>query len=486
MSLFDVFRPPPPPPPKPPPPPPKAPAPPPAKPPNPTVAGATIHPTSTFQPASPGASGWSQFNGAAAAAKPAGQTGILPPIDQSHLGMVDKMVVNTLGLGNVPPGSTTTVEVKANAQLAAVLGVDVGATVTVSASRDAENPNQFTFSFGGGGTAEVEGSPNSTGATAQSATGVDGSVSIEFKVDFSQPGEATQFAGFVGHMGLMAAVPAAADALGIIESIPGVNLPGEPVPFLQDHISAIEVSGNYHLSEEVGAVMGEGGSIASQQFLQGGGRIDFNPDGTLTLTGKVGAGYEWELSNGVGADNALEASGVVAAQNAEINFVSQTTVDPSVVPPTVLSQSGGVEIEIGGELLTGGVTAKVNIDLQEALAGAPPDVQARMREALRTGDVAEAGRIFTQEVLTSTSVSGSVEITGSSRVKGALEAGLEEMGAGAKGSIEGSVKEEITIYSGEVTIDANGVTADTGFLGHTEPQQMTWEELLQELQQGPG
>src|SRR6185295_15412009 len=48
MSLFDVFRPPPPPPPKPPPPPPKAPAPPPAKPPNPTVAGATIHPTSTF------------------------------------------------------------------------------------------------------------------------------------------------------------------------------------------------------------------------------------------------------------------------------------------------------------------------------------------------------------------------------------------------------------------------------------------------------
>jgi hypothetical protein len=389
-------------------------------------------------------------------------------IDRSNLSQLDKAVINGMGLDSIPPGGSVEVEVEVTADLAAVLGVEVGTSVTMSVERSAENPNEFTLALGAGASVDGEVTGDTAGGEANATAGVGVNAGIELTVDLSQSGAATELAAFAAHTGVMASLPPAVSGpLMALEELPGVNLPGEPMQFIRDHLSAIEVGMDGHITEELGAVVGAGVTASAEQYLSGGGRIEFNQDGTLTLSGNVAAGGGVSVEAGAGAGG-FDANIGLGGVNGELGFEASITVQPGT-PPRELDRTYSASITVDASALGAGYEASISVDLESTLAQAPADVRERMNAALRSGNVQEAVNIFRNEILPHVSVTGTMEINATASASGGVEGELMVGGVGGSLGASGSVTTSVPVGSASVTLDSDSVTVTGSLFG----QQVT-------------
>lgn len=219
-----------------------------------------------------------------------------PPIDRENLSTTDKLVIDTLGLDKLEPGEKKTIGASALGKFGAGFYAGLGGSAKLSIERDKTDPNKFNIAV------ELEPKVEGGGAIEAVGEGVDGKASFSKKVvvnlqaDFSKKGEATEFVAFVAQAGLAATLPAIAAPLLIAENIPGVNLPGEPVDYVRSRIKSVEVG--VGLSTEISGklVAGLGIEASLANSLSGGGKLDFNDNGTYTITTNTTLGVKGEAN----------------------------------------------------------------------------------------------------------------------------------------------------------------------------------------------
>ncbi|MHB8878872.1 MAG: hypothetical protein ACYC8T_34660, partial [Myxococcaceae bacterium] len=412
------------------------------------------------------------------------------PIDRTNMTAADKAVVNVLGLDSMLPGQKVEAEVTASAELAAVLGVEVGAKVSVSVERDATDPNKFKISLGGEGEVGGKLTGDTAGAEANGTAALTGSAGIELTVDLSQPGGASELAAFAAQTGAMSAMaslpmvgPAMVGAVNLLEQLPGVNLPGEPIDFIRDHLTAIEVGVGGKLGGILGGALGPGVQGTLDLYLKGGGRVDFNPDGTLTLTESVAAGVTGTARGGVGVAGAT-AMVDLASGTAEVGFERSLVVNPGP-PPQALSEGYSATLTLGGDVAgPAGLTVGGEVKLKVAIDQLPPMTQEKVQAALLAGDTQAAAQLIADAV-NGGQVKASIDVTQTTALGGEVKVKPEEAGVGGGITLGGSVSSEIPVISGSVTVTATGVKLDAALFGFPAGTELTWDQL-RELSAGVG
>jgi len=406
----------------------------------------------------------------------------LKPIDRQGMTPTDKAVVNVLGLDKMLPGQKVKVEVNASAEVAAALGVEVGAKVSVTVERDATDPNKFKISLGGEGEVGGKVTGDTAGAEANATAALTGSAAVELTVDLSKPGAASELAAFAaqtGVMGAMASLPGVGTALvgaaNLLEQLPGVNLPGEPVDFIRNHLSAVEVGAGGKLGGILGGALGPGVQGTLDTYLKAGGRVEFNPDGTLTLTEKVAAGVKGSVTAGVGAAGAT-AGVKIGSGKAEVGFERSLIVNPGP-PPKPVSESYSATLTLAGDVIgPAGTTVGGQVKLKVKLDQLPPFTQEKVEAALLRGDTQTAAQLIADAV-NSGRVKASVNVTGSTSLGGEAKIKPEEAGVGGGITVGGSVSSEIPILSGSVQVTAKGVKLEVAMLGFPAGTELTWDQL---------
>lgn len=405
----------------------------------------------------------------AAAEKPIG--------NRQNLTGIDKAVINAAGFDRMTPGQKTTVQVSANAELAAVLGVDVGTKVNVSVERRTDDPNKFKITLGGGGSVGVKVTGDTAGAEANAKLAVEGTAGIELTVDLSKPGAATELAAFAAHTGAMAGIaalpgvgPAAAAVLTGIEELPGVNLPGEPLDFMRKHVTAVEVGVGGKLTGILGGTLGAGVEGQVAPYLKGGGRIEFNDNGTLTVRASVAGGAEGEIKGAVGGGGA-QASLRLAGGQAEVAFEQSTVIQPGS-PPRVLSEGYKATLTLAGDV--GGSGAQVKLEV--ALDKLPPALKERVMGKLLTGDTQGASDLLGQ-AMREGQLTASIGVSKLTNLSGELQLKPEEAGVGGGVTLGGQVTNEVPVANGSVTVTARGIKLEASAFGYPAGTELTWDQV---------
>ncbi|GMU60890.1 MAG: hypothetical protein AMXMBFR34_26530 [Myxococcaceae bacterium] len=399
------------------------------------------------------------------------------PIDRANLTGLDKAIVNAMGLDRMTPGQKTSVQVTANAELAAVLGVDVGAKVQVSIERSAEDPNKFKIVVGGGGSVSGKLTGDTAGAEANAALGVEATAGFELTVDLSKRGGASELAAFAAQTGAMAGIaslpgvgPMAATFLTGVQELPGVNLPGEPIDYIRRHLSAVEVGVGGKLTGVLGGTLGPGVEGQVAPYLKGGGRIEFNPDGTLTLKATVAGGVEGEVKGAVGGGG-VQAAIRLAGGSAEVAFERSLVLQPGR-PPRALSEGYKATITLSGDAATQGGQVKLEVGVDQL----PPATRERVMAALLRGDTQAASTLIGQAVQ-SGQVTASLGVTALTNVSGELQVKPMAAGTGGGVTIGGQVTNEVPVVSGSVSVTARGIKLQAAAFGYPAGTELTWQQV---------
>lgn len=399
------------------------------------------------------------------------------PIDRTNMTGLDKAVVNAMGLDRMTPGQKTSVQVSANAELAAVLGVDVGAKVQVSIERSTDDPNKFKISVGGGGSLSGKVTGDTAGAEANAAIGVEGTAGFELTVDLSKKGGATELAAFGIQSGAMAGIaslpgvgPAAAGFLTGIQELPGVNLPGEPIDYIRRHLSAVEVGVGGKLTGVLGGTLGPGVEGQIAPYIKGGGRIEFNDNGTLTIKGTVAGGVEGEVKGAVGGGG-VQASIRLAGGSAEVAFERSLVLQPGR-PPRALSEGYKATITLNGDVATQGGQVKLEVGVDQL----PPAMRERVMGALLRGDTQTASNLIGQAVQNG-QVTASIGVSSITNVAGELQVKPMAGGTGGGVTIGGSVTNEVPVVNGSVTVTARGIKLQGAAFGYPAGTELTWQQV---------
>lgn len=399
------------------------------------------------------------------------------PISRANLTGLDKAVVNAMGLDRMAPGQKTSVQVSANAELAAVLGVDVGAKVQVSIERSADDPNKFKVGIGGGASVAGKVTGDTAGAEANAALSVEGTAGLELTIDLSKAGAATELAAFGLQTGAMAGIaslpgvgPAAASFLTGIQELPGVNLPGEPIDFVRKHVTAVEVGVGGKLTGILGGTLGPGVEGQVAPYLKGGGRIEFNDNGTLTLKATVAGGVEGEVKGAVGGGGVQGAIRLAGGQ-AEVAFERSLVLQPGK-PPKVLSEGYKATITLQGDVATRGGQVKLEVGVDQL----PPAIQERVLGALARGDTAKA-RALIGEAVDKGQVTASIGVTSLTNVSGELQVKPMAAGTGGGVTIGGQLTNEVPVANGSVTVTSKGITLKASAFGYPAGTELTWQQV---------
>ncbi len=407
----------------------------------------------------------------AAAEKPIG--------NRENLTGIDKAVINAAGFDRMTPGQKTTVQVSANAELAAVLGVDVGTKVNVSVERRTDDPNKFKITLGGGGSLGVKLTGDTAGAEANAKASLEATAGIELTVDLSKPGAATELAAFAAHTGAMAGIaalpgvgPAAAAVLTGIEELPGVNLPGEPLDFMRKHVTAIEVGAGGKLTGVLGGTLGAGVEGQIAPYLKGGGRVEFNDNGTLTVRATVAGGAEGEIKGAVGGGGA-QASIRIAGGQAEVAFERSMVVQPGN-PPRMLSEGYKATLTLQGD--AGGSGGQVKLEV--AVDKLPPALQERVMGKLLRGDTQGASDLLGQ-AMREGQLSASIGVSKLTNYSGELQLKPEEAGVGGGVTLGGQVTNEVPVANGSVTVTAKGIKLEASAFGYPAGTELSWDQVRQ-------
>jgi hypothetical protein len=399
------------------------------------------------------------------------------PINRTNMTGLDKAVVNAMGLDRMVPGQKTSVQVSANAELAAVLGVAVGTKVQVSIERNADDPNKFKVAVGGGASVAGKVTGDTAGAEANAALSVEGTAGFELTVDLSKKGGATELAAFGLQSGAMAGIaalpgvgPAAATFLTGIQELPGVNLPGEPIDYIRRHLTAVEVGVGGKLTGILGGTLGPGVEAQVAPYLKAGGKIEFNPDGTLTIKGTVAGGVEGEVKGAAGAGGAQVAMRLAGGQ-AEVAFERSLTLQPGR-PPKLLSEGYKATLTLQGDALTAGGQVKLEVAVDQL----PPMVRERITGALLRGDTQGASRLL-KEAFDKGQVTASMGVAALQNLSGEVQVKPMVGGTGGGITIGGQVTNEIPVVSGSVAVSSKGITLKAAAFGYPAGTELTWAQV---------
>lgn len=399
------------------------------------------------------------------------------PIDRANMTGLDKAIVNAMGLDRMQPGQKTSVQITANAELAAVLGVDVGAKVQVSIERSTDDPNKFKIAVGGGASVAGKVTGDTAGAEANAALSVEGTAGFELTVDLSKGGGASELAAFGLQTGAMAGIaslpgvgPTAAAFLTGIQELPGVNLPGEPIDYIRRHLSAVEVGVGGKLTGILGGTLGPGVEGQVAPYLKGGGRIEFNDNGTLTIKATVAGGVEGEVKGAVGGGG-VQAAIRLAGGQAEVAFERSLVLQPGR-PPRALSEGYKATITLNGDVATQGGQVKLEVGVDQL----PPAIRERVMGALLRGDTQGASNLIGQAVERG-QVTASLGVSSITNVSGELQVKPMAAGTGGGVTIGGQVTNEVPVVNGSVTVTARGIKLQASAFGYPAGTELTWQQV---------
>lgn len=371
----------------------------------------------------------------------------------------DAFILGKFGLEHIPPGGSTLIQVQVQGTLAMGLGVKPGTTAAVSIERNLDTPRQYTFKVGGGASLDGVVSASTAGAGAELSVGLGCNVGLELTADMSQPGAPIELAAFACHTGLLAAMPLpVSQALLAAEQIPGFELPGEPITYIQEHLTALEISGNVHVSGEMGLVLGLGLTGELLGSLAGGGRIERNLEtGTVTLHRRLELGGAGALAEGGGAGGAglnLTLSGASGSLHIQERFQLR---------PEEGARTYVAELKVEGSRGGKGYRATFSFDV----TGLPGEgLRGQVLGALAAGEPGQAQRLL-QEAIHTMSIPGRLRVE-------ELSTSATSMGvAPAAGGITAGVKVALSQaraelrFSGEVSLTLQAFSSG-GFLEWVE------------------
>ncbi len=425
--------------------------------------------------------------GATAVSERSGPGAEPPKIDRSDMTRVDKFIVDKLNLDDVRPGESVTLEMTASASVAAILGVEAGTKLSVTATRDTQNPDQFTFSVGVGG--ELKGKVDAeAGAGGEAEIGVGGEAKIEFKMDLSKKGAATELAVFAGQSALISTSPlggAMFATLKAAEGLVGRNLIDDPTDFLGKYMTSVELKGETSLTGELAAVLGPGLSAKVKGYLQGGVKLSFNTprEGQYTLSTGVAVGTEGVLQAAGGVEGAASAKVDIGGGKAELGFTQEIVLDRE---GREIQKKYIAQLELAGNIGNPSVNAGASVSLAIDLSSPAisPEIRSQMARALREGDLQRARELFQNNVLRDSQLTASVKVHGTTKVGGSIE--IEPAGTGIQ--LGGSISNKRLLFEGQVSLSSQGITISNELaraLGLPGQTTLTFDQFRQLFQNAP-
>lgn len=376
------------------------------------------------------------------------------PVDRTHLNVADRAVLSALDLDDIAPGGSTELDVKLAAEVAAVVGVEAGTRGKLIIERDKDDPNKYKIGIGAEGYGEVTLSGDTAGAEANTALGVKGKAKIELTTDLSKEGAATELAAFGLHTAAVGSLPAPlAGAVLAVEEIPGVDLPGEPIEYMRDNLSAVELMGDFHSKTRLGAILGAGVTGKLYGYLEGGGRMEFHKDGTRRLILRGAAGGTLQANAGVGAGG-IQGEVRVGNVNLEVGGEREIVFDKDWN-----EQSVHHRVTLDGSMMAAGVGVQVGGELDlESLTAQYPQASAEIRTALADGNFRRVGQIIQNDILPNQGVTLKGSLDGFVEARGQLKANIKEFGIGGKLMLEAGVRSIAPLTSGEITVNRDGLS----------------------------
>lgn len=412
-----------------------------------------------------------------------------PEIDKSELGFVDAGIIEAMQFEDIPPGGSVEIKGAISADGAAVLGLHAGADVSMTIKRDAKDPNKFTLGMGAGGEGGVLANLDSTAGTAGYEAGIKGGlaggVKVEMSIDLSKPGEAKELAGFAGHMMAAGVLPSAMSAgIGLIESLPGIKVPGEPAPFIAEHISALEVQAGTKVGGDLAGSVFGGAKGTATRLLQAGGRVDFHPNGdkTFALNGTVTD----ELKLAAQGGDALYGVVDVGSAKIQLGAKSSVTFDQHWTPTNI---ANGVQFSGGGAASAPPATVGVQLSGEVTLSllkGQFPQLAQKLETAMIEGD-SDAVKAVVQDLAATGALTFKGQATGTVSVAGDVGLKLKEVGVGAEGKLSGQVTYSAPIASGQLVLTQDGIAvkgdSDFGLFKVEGQGDVTYEQMMEAMQE---
>lgn len=387
-------------------------------------------------------------------------------IDRQDLTTLDKAAIRALQLDNVIPGGSTSLEVEASAEVAAVLGVDVGAKVNLSVARSLPpNQDELTLGLSAGGSVKGSLNADTAGFKGNVKAGGGREVGVELQIDLSKPGEATNLAGFVLQAGTLG-TPAAAAGLEAVDRVTDFAFgrdvtPGTPIEFIRNHISSISLADNAELSPELGAILGGGVDVEGTLAATAGGTIEVGhkADGSpyvSAIAGRIGIGANGAAKPGVGAGGIQATSsavqlGVKNQLEAKVSFNEDGT---SAGTSYAWIMSGEAQGQIGPA--GGGYNGEIRFALDESVPG---HIKQDIALALAGQQHGEASRILLEEALPHLTLKGTTIVNATVQASGEVSIKPSWMGAKAGGTLAGKVTHQQMLMTGEVELSKDGLTA---------------------------
>jgi len=382
----------------------------------------------------------------------------IPGINRDNLTETDKKVLNTLPLEQIPPGGTTEMRVFANADIAVVLGVEVGAQVSLSVIRDRENPDVYTFGIQPGGKAQVKVSVDEELASGESAGGkggLAGSIGMELTVDLSKQGEATELAQFAVGLGMQTPVGGVIGSMAgeVFELATGIPAGGNTLEFLNDHLTAVQGDLGSLGSIPLGITQGIALEGEYEKYGKAEGRIEFDREtGGYTITGGVSSGGSLTGRAGVGK----VASALVNIGQDEWNMTisGQLTYDPSSN-----TYAPGAQITLSNELNVGtqGGRAEVTVELDGVLQQLPSDVAEQAKQAVENMDYGKVLELIQQNIA-DVNLTGSAKLYRTESYEGKGVFDLKEVGVGFGGNIGMELSSERLVLEQDIVFSRDGIT----------------------------
>lgn len=404
-----------------------------------------------------------------------------PPINRENLSTTDKFIIDTLGLDNIKPGEKLSFAAGGLAKIGGFGSLGLGANAKVSVERDKTDPNKFNFvvelepkgkagadvkALGEGGEGKLSGSAKAT---------------ITLQSDFSKKGEATNFAFFAAQTGLSALIPPIAPSLLLLESIPGVNLPGEPVDYVRSHIKSLELSTGVSADVTAQAVALVGADASVGAKLAYGGKVDFNDSGTYTVTGNIGVSGKAEGNVLAGVPGvAISVPGISGEATLSLERVLEIGKDGKTI-----SDDKKIKLSTRGQIASRGVEYEFSTTLKELESQVPAEVGNRLKEAVSKGDSAKVAEILQKEILPNFNVNFDIKSRSFTSDKEARNVDLSLLGTGGEFSTE--TEKEVTLETSESkgTLGRDGVIVDTPVekdgVKTTQRREIKFDDLKKEV-----
>ncbi len=319
-----------------------------------------------------------------------------PKINRENLSETDKKVIDTFGLDNFKPGEKRSFSADVIGKIGEGLYGGVGVAEKFTLERDLDDPNKFRVIIEAEPRIEAgfEGKDLGEGVTAKGTAA--SKITTTLETDLSKRGEATELAGFAAQSIVLTQIPSAVSVPALLlKKISGVNLPGDPVSYIKSHKKSVEITAGtgQELNAKLLSIVGLNATLG--QKLATGGKLEFNDDGSYTLTSTLGASAKTDTKALLGKQ-AIDGS--TNLLNIEFNLsVEQTTKLSKEGKP--VDSDFTFKLAARGQALNKGADAELSIPAKELFTQISPELATKLSKALSSGNIEEAKKIFQNEIV---------------------------------------------------------------------------------------